>query len=143
MGPALSSAIKCDIEFAQATDCIALNARVSLTALLYLNITAINISALKPTDCTDIAALGCTNNGVYTIYDEAAQRPLSVYCDMTTAHTSWTVVGLHIISLFMHNEGSTLTVINTYRSWAYFFHISLLRRVSSTIPHSVCPGYET
>ena len=57
-----------------------------------INISGLSAGASKPKDCTDIAALGCADNGVYTIYIGAQQRPLSVYCDMKTANNSWTVM---------------------------------------------------
>ncbi|KAM3916885.1 microfibril-associated glycoprotein 4-like [Leptodactylus fuscus] len=44
-----------------------------------------------PVDCQDVWDIGQTLSGVYTIYPQGLQRPLPVYCDMTTGGKVWTV----------------------------------------------------
>ncbi|XP_069840774.1 microfibril-associated glycoprotein 4-like isoform X2 [Dendropsophus ebraccatus] len=44
-----------------------------------------------PIDCQDVWDNGQPSSGVYIIYPQGAQRPLPVYCDMTTAGMVWTV----------------------------------------------------
>ena len=47
---------------------------------------------LAKRDCADIRAIGHTTDGVYTVYVGDSQRPLAVYCDMTTNAVGWTVI---------------------------------------------------
>ncbi|XP_040211495.1 microfibril-associated glycoprotein 4-like isoform X2 [Rana temporaria] len=44
-----------------------------------------------PLDCQEIRDHGQQADGVYIIYPQGAQRPLPVYCDMTTDGRIWTV----------------------------------------------------
>ncbi|KAM5151679.1 microfibril-associated glycoprotein 4-like [Mantella aurantiaca] len=44
-----------------------------------------------PLDCQEIWDHGQKADGVYIIYPQGAQRPLPVYCDMTTDGKIWTV----------------------------------------------------
>ncbi|XP_073491652.1 microfibril-associated glycoprotein 4-like [Aquarana catesbeiana] len=44
-----------------------------------------------PLDCQEIWDHGQQAKGVYTIYPQGAQRPLPVYCDITTDGKIWTV----------------------------------------------------
>jgi len=44
----------------------------------------------KPRDCSEIYKSGERSDGVYTVYTGCSQRPVQVYCDMTTSG-GWTV----------------------------------------------------
>ena len=45
-----------------------------------------------PRDCTDIWNLiGTKLSGVYTVFIGNDNRPLTVYCDMSTTSDGWTV----------------------------------------------------
>ncbi|XP_075687078.1 microfibril-associated glycoprotein 4-like [Rhinoderma darwinii] len=44
-----------------------------------------------PVDCQDVWDISRPSSGVYIIYPQGAQRPLPVYCDMTSGGMIWTV----------------------------------------------------
>ena len=68
------------------------NVTVSGLADLIGDVMYVSCNAVfRPSDCADILNYGTIYNGVYVIYIGNEQRPLSVYCDMTTDGDGWTV----------------------------------------------------
>jgi len=45
----------------------------------------------QPRDCAELYNSGERSDGVYTVYIGCDQRPVEVYCDMTTDDGGWTV----------------------------------------------------
>jgi len=78
------------IVYAMFTQCLR-NVFVELTGVLFAS-----CAVYKPRDCAEILALGSNTSRVYSIYIGVEQRPLSVFCDMTTTSGGWTV-GLMIM----------------------------------------------
>ncbi|XP_068102725.1 microfibril-associated glycoprotein 4-like isoform X2 [Hyperolius riggenbachi] len=62
-----------------------------------------------PLDCQDIWDRGQHEDGVYIIYPQGEQRPLPVYCDMTTSGKIWTVFQKRFDGL-----------VNFQQSWQYY-----------------------
>ena len=68
--------------------------------LLYKSVSISLMFTAFARDCSELQALGFTTSGVYTVYVGDNQRPLAVYCDMTTESGGWTVI---LISLIVHH----------------------------------------
>lgn len=52
------------------------------------------LNQTKPRDCDDVRRLGSTLSGTYVVYTGSTLRPLSVFCDMMTDNSGWTVIFL-------------------------------------------------
>ena len=68
----------------------------ALYYLLFANLNVakqnvINLAIIKLRDCAEIQSNGSTTSGVYTVFVGSNYRPLTVYCDMKTTSSGWTV----------------------------------------------------